>query len=656
MMIPRRLARVAGSEDGFTMIFAIMILLVASLLVAGVFVSAQGDITLTRNNTSQSKAYYAALAGISRYKYKLNSEPNSWEECPEFSSEVPSPKGKTEETYTVKTLPSSGHTSCVAHKQISIIESSGSANGTFRIESTGESGGVKRSIVATFNHPGFLNFVYLTNYEVQDPILGTTEPKICEKYYPERKAEGHLTVCPPIEFTPTDKIKGPLHTNDASAICAEGSKKPTFGRTSADKIEMNQGNYAYPGCSTDPYEKGEGMTGTYSTTGPTLLPPETDNELLSTAEYKFEGRTSIELKTGTPNTMAITNSLGTVETKPFPKNGVVFVETASKGCGVTYSPFNSNYEGDTGCGDVYVKGSYTESLTIAAANDVIIDGSIETTHESSGNPTGAATLGLIATNFVRIYHPVEEEYEVKHYEPAHENGVGVNKEICATTSERSGTLTSGKNEFTGITPATTGLIAGEEISGAGIATGTKIKEVKSSSIIVLTKNATASGTQKLTFYKPTGFEYRSVQKECVEKPKTGYTYHEAERLDAKSCESGDSYASKGFCAYEDDSEGCDAPDQSGVLTNPVIDAAILSTKHSFIFDNYLCGGSLGELTLWGALAQYWRGIVYSGGRGYIKNYNYDERLAVDQPPNFLSPSTTEWKLQRETAPPNNFAG
>jgi hypothetical protein len=40
----------------------------------------------------------------------------------------------------------------------------------------------------------------------------------------------------------------------------------------------------------------------------------------------------------------------------------------------------------------------------------------------------------------------------------------------------------------------------------------------------------------------------------------------------------------------------------------------------------------------------------TGGTGYLKNYNYDERLATDEPPYFLAPLKAGWKIIRETAP------
>ena len=92
---------------------------------------------------------------------------------------------------------------------------------------------------------------------------------------------------------------------------------------------------------------------------------------------------------------------------------------------------------------------------------------------------------------------------------------------------------------------------------------------------------------------------------------------------------------------------------SGSPTNMIVDAAILSTKHSWIVDNYLCGTGLGTLTVWGSIAEFWRGPVGRSPDGYgTKNYNYDERLQTNQPPSFLSPTTTgAWKVERETAPP-----
>lgn len=85
------------------------------------------------------------------------------------------------------------------------------------------------------------------------------------------------------------------------------------------------------------------------------------------------------------------------------------------------------------------------------------------------------------------------------------------------------------------------------------------------------------------------------------------------------------------------------------LENLKVEAAILAIKHSFIVDHYDCGGELGTLTVKGAISQKFRGPVgTTGGTGYLKNYEYDDRLRYMEPPNFLNPVEPSWHIQRET--------
>jgi hypothetical protein len=82
-----------------------------------------------------------------------------------------------------------------------------------------------------------------------------------------------------------------------------------------------------------------------------------------------------------------------------------------------------------------------------------------------------------------------------------------------------------------------------------------------------------------------------------------------------------------------------------------IDAAILALNYSFIVDNWYCGSALGTLSVTGAIAQKYRGIVGTFGgssTGYLKNYNYDDRLKYREPPHFLDPVQTAWRVVRET--------
>jgi hypothetical protein len=87
---------------------------------------------------------------------------------------------------------------------------------------------------------------------------------------------------------------------------------------------------------------------------------------------------------------------------------------------------------------------------------------------------------------------------------------------------------------------------------------------------------------------------------------------------------------------------------SGNPTNVRIDGALLALNDSFTVDRYFCGASLGTLTVNGAIAQRFRGPVgTSGGTGYIKNYNYDNRLRFRTPPKFLDPVKASWRIQTQ---------
>ena len=285
MMTWARIRRSATREGGITMIIAILVLFISSLLVAAAFVAANGDVKLTRANTNEKKAYYAAMAGISAYKYELNAEPRYWLKCPSIPAsggESAIPKA-TEEKYKVKTLPSEGHSTCEENKQNSIINTSGSAAGAFEIESTGIYGTgankVTRSLVATFKHAGYLNYVYLSNFEEADPETRGGSDTECEYYRKEREAKGLGNTCISFPWIPADKIEGPFHTNDEAEI----SGSPVFGQAGKnDAIEMNGG---YTGGT--PNFEGDG----YTTNGATLLPPEAPaEELLTEADDKFTGR------------------------------------------------------------------------------------------------------------------------------------------------------------------------------------------------------------------------------------------------------------------------------------------------------------------------------------------------------------------------------
>lgn len=119
--------------------------------------------------------------------------------------------------------------------------------------------------------------------------------------------------------------------------------------------------------------------------------------------------------------------------------------------------------------------------------------------------------------------------------------------------------------------------------------------------------------------------------------------------------------------YVGDKRRTGASDSLRRPVDPEIHAAILALQgdiHAYGVqnppDSTIVTGCSGTLHLVGALIQQTRGVVGLGGsgcpgglsRGYLKLYEYDERLGYVQPPRFLEPTNSSWRelAWREAAP------
>ena len=88
-MIRRLSPIVLRAQDGFTMIIAIGVMLVTSLLLVAAFTVANGEVQASHVNLAQKQAYYAALAGVQQYEYLLQANPDYWQTCNSVESNVP---------------------------------------------------------------------------------------------------------------------------------------------------------------------------------------------------------------------------------------------------------------------------------------------------------------------------------------------------------------------------------------------------------------------------------------------------------------------------------------------------------------------------------------------------------------------------------------
>ena len=417
----------AASEAGFTMVATLIGTTVMASLALVAVTAVRGDIPLYEHDINSKRAYEAARAGVEDYAFHLYSEPLYWSKC--TSVEGPNAlnqKGSTTNRrlvpgdktakYAIELLPATGQTTCsTSAPTASMIETTGTGVGSFRIRSTGYVGDEKKSIVTTFKRPSFLDYVYFTQLETSDPVTyGYPNPSTaltgaysqCELTYEQGRynspipGTGGGDYCNKISFVTGDKVNGPLHTNDSLAI----SGSPDFGRTSADVIEIGG---KFPGW----YSTGSGnpdFIGTRITSAAILVPPETNSKLKTIAQstFRYTGQVRICLSGGNM-TVGTGSSCTGKYSGAIPSNGVIYVENGS--CTSAYSPFTTTYPSTSGCGNVYVRGTYTGQLTIAAENDIIIDGDV--CRGNCGTPSGTGMLGLIANNFVRVLHAYPEQTE-----------------------------------------------------------------------------------------------------------------------------------------------------------------------------------------------------------------------------------------------------
>jgi len=497
-----------ADERGFTMFVTLLVLVVTTLLVAALFLALNGDAHISQHDLDSKRAYTAAAAGANAFLYQLNQNPNYWESCANDSlGETQVPGTSPPEYYSYQVLPANGATSCTSNPIASLIDSS---TGSLRMEFTGYSGSnqVKRTIVASYRKLTPLDFAWYTVYEALDSsINGYTD---CGVFY----RDGRPSNCN-INWVTGDTVNGPMYTQDQYLI--DGA--PVFGRDPADKIEsLAPGTSASAVCSGNNCGSAV-FDGTPIWSAPFVPLPSDNSQLLTDATnygQVFSGTTTIVLNGTTATVTNCPSSCSSPTTVNLTQYPLIYITNGTSCNPPAYNPTVSSYSTSGCAGDVYVSGTYTTAVTIAAANNIMIDGNL-TTSEASGTPsipTGTATLGLVANQYIRIMHAL-----------------------------------------------------GSSDSSA-----------------------------------PCGQDNSSTQS----------------------------------------------------FPNLTIDAAILALKHSFINDNYSCGPPTGNLNIYGAIVQNFRGAVGtvngsgSINSGYLKNYNYDDRLSYLLPPYLFDISTGGWEVDRET--------
>jgi Tfp pilus assembly protein PilX len=404
-------------QQGFTTVTLMGVLMVGGMLVAASFAAVDPDIGFSQKDDDSKQAYAAAEAGLSYYMNRLAQDSSYYTHCTNVPSptlnavnnewngsgadprrfrQIPGyPSDYTVELLAVQNPSVAGTELCVENVPSSMIDQS---SGSFRIRATGRARTPlnasdrpkKRSIVATLRRKAFLDYLYFTDRETLDPLAySSTSDQAWAGANCDAPRQDRPNGCEEINFITKDNVNGPFHSNDSILICGS----PNFGNDSGDLIELNQESPGWVSC-------GGGGTpdfiGTVRYPGGVLPMPQSNSELEAAADagYVFSGETTIVLN-GT--SMNVTNNGSTV-TKALPPSGVVYVKSTS--CSTGYARAQT-YGSAPGCGNVRVSGTYGKDITIGADNDIII------TEDFESSDRDTVLGGLIANNFVRVYHPVD---------------------------------------------------------------------------------------------------------------------------------------------------------------------------------------------------------------------------------------------------------
>ena len=421
------LRRSAADQSGFTMVAVTVTMMVLGLFSVVAYTAVLNNIPIARADQDRHRAYEAAQAGIEWYASQLDRDPNYWTGCAVSGDPVvqkwsgtgaDTRTGKyytipgSDEQFVIELIPTTGFSSCdTSAPAKSMLES-----GNLRIRATGLARGHKRQVVASFRRRTFLNYIYFTDRETLAPAAYAAYPSYvaagrdatwaaanCSQVRNSRNSN-----CVNIQFAPTDFIKGPLHTNDESLLICDS---PTFGRDKGDAIEI-VGTGANPsastvftpnsGCANSPNVQGKLIPNSA-----TLDLPPSNSTLSAVADYIYKGFTclnfngdgSISVYNQSNNTSRTFEQLcsGTLTaTIPSRATTVIYVDNTSGGCSAGYQ-YVQRYNNPNSCGDVMVKGNNPNAVTVAAKNDVVIGGNL--------GDSGDGITGLIANNFVRVYHP-----------------------------------------------------------------------------------------------------------------------------------------------------------------------------------------------------------------------------------------------------------
>jgi hypothetical protein len=449
IMISIRTRLAAAKGDGGMAL--VTVLGIGTMLTLIMFAStgfALNQLKQVRNDQDWGSALAAAQAGVDDYIAHLNSDGTYWR------------FGNPSNPYSVgstMTLPTGANanpaftgwtglpgTVTRGYFRYEVNNAQFTSQGILKLRSSGKVGNEVRTVDVQVRRRGFIDYLYFTDYDTKDPaaydaVVGdsytpTVAETKCHKHAYESRIDainGVSTGCTTIRFITGDIIQGPLHSNDAFYTCGS----PSFaGATSTSWNDPALKRYKRDtGCSGNPTFA---LAGDPKFASPLTMPPsnnsirkEVDPLYASPVGCLYTGPTRIVLNSS--GTMNITSPwsknggaawCGVGNNLALPPNGVIYVRTVpatadaysqstpttaciNAGAGNPLGYPQATDMNTFGCkaGDVFIEGSLKGQLTVASENNIVATWHID----YAGGSAGTDLLGLVANNYIEVYHPVK---------------------------------------------------------------------------------------------------------------------------------------------------------------------------------------------------------------------------------------------------------
>lgn len=459
-MLPRtalhRLRARPDGEDGFALLTTLLVMAVLAAFSLVALQQTIGNTAAARKDQDWVAALSAAQAGIDDYVARLNDSNGGYYVHTTASPDAANPAMGYVSAGVPKWAPvppaASGQASRGSfHYDIDTSGYTGTAtsqpNGNIVVESTGKVGARTRTLKASVRRSGFVDFVYFTDFETQDPVeypttatapaLNRTQAAtLCTSYWGTRDAN-----CTNISFN-GDTMSGPVHSNDTMLICSNVVFQDAVTTMSAPVAANGGKPYRTDSCG--------------ATSGTTFARPDSPRtvkkvslpstnlglkaETTAAASPRgclYVGPTKIvikgsQIRVTSPWTKTITPGCPKGSYFTIPANGVVYVdvvpaegtadpnswgaaEAGKPACPASGNPIGYPIASETGwsypckAGDVFIEqengsvaNALSSRLTVSANNNLYITNHLD----YAGGTSGGAFLGLIAEQFVYVWHPV----------------------------------------------------------------------------------------------------------------------------------------------------------------------------------------------------------------------------------------------------------